>query len=337
MKREEGKTMTLQTCKASVGRRFILATIFAAAAAPALAQGSFPGKQVTFVVPVPAGTLVDIIPRIIAQKLADRWGQPVVVENKPGAASKIGAEYVNKAQADGHTLLVSPPGILVLTPHLERKLAYDPTAFIPVSVIVSVPMTIVAGSKVSASTIQELLAYARANPDKLTFGSPGIGSPPHLAMEALMIAAGVKLVHVPYQGLGLAQSDLLAGHIDLMIDSVGNVSPHARDGKLKMLAIVTGGKRVDGLPDTPAITELLPEFHYEEVIVVAAPPKTPGDIASQISQAIAEIIRMPDIAQRFRDLSVMPVGASPDETAAILKRQSDGWRDVVAKTGIKLD
>jgi tripartite-type tricarboxylate transporter receptor subunit TctC len=260
----------------------------------------------------------------------------VVIENRPGAAQNLGAEAVARAEPDGYTLLASPPGPLVVSQHLFSKLGFDPSAFVPVTVMVTLPTVVVVNPKMPVSSMPELFAYAGANPDKITYGSPGFGSTPQLVMEEMRRAAGVRFVHVPYPGMAPAQRDLLAGHIDVMIDIAGNALPLIKDGKLKVLA-VTGDKRIPELPDVATVSETLPGFAHAEWFAMVAPPKTPPAIAAKISQAIAETLRLPDVAQRLKELSVTPVGTSPAETAAFVQQESVRWRALLDATGIKID
>ena len=241
---------------------------------------------------------------------------------------------MSKAEPDGYTLLFTPPGPLVISQHLYPKLGFDPAALMPVTVMVAVPATIIVGSKVPVSTMQELVAYAKANPNKVTYGSPGAGSTPQLAMERLQTMAGIRLVHVPYQGLAPAMRDLLAGHIEMMIDNLGNVVPHLKDGGLKLVA-VTGEARLPEVPNVPAVAELLPGYVHQDWFAFMAPPKTPPAITAKLSQAIAEILKLPDVAKRIEDFAVRPVGNSPADTAALIKRESERWRQVIGEGGIK--
>jgi tripartite-type tricarboxylate transporter receptor subunit TctC len=306
-----------------------------AATTPAAAE-DYPNRTIKIVVPVPPGPLLDVVPRIIAERLAFKWGVPVVIENRPGAAQNLGAEVVARADPDGYTLLASPPGPLAVSQHLRSKLNFDPSAFVPVSVMVNLPTVLVVNPKVPAANLQDFLAYAKANPGKLTYGSPGVGSTPHLATEQLMKAAGIRFVHVPYQGMAPAMNDLIAGHIDVMIDLYGNTRPNIKEGKLKLLAVTTQA-RLSEEPDVPTISEAVPGFAHVEWFVMAAPPKTPADIASKLSIAIAEALKQPDIGKRLADFSAVPVGATPDETAAFIKAESDRWRKLIDATGININ
>jgi tripartite-type tricarboxylate transporter receptor subunit TctC len=320
--------------------RSALASELAAAtlliAAPVVAQDSYPNRVIKIVVPLPPGPFADMLPRLIGEKLALRWGQPVIIENRAGAAQNLGAEIVARAEPDGYTLLVTPPGPLVLNQSLYSKLAFDPDAFVPVTVLVALPYVLLAKPDVPFASLPEMIAYAKANPGKLNFGSPGIGSPPQLAMEWLKSLAGIRLTHVPYKGAGLAQADLVAGHIDLMFDNVGNPVPLIKDGKLRALGIAAE-RRFAALPDVPPISETLPGFQVTTWFAMVAPPKTPPEIAAKLSAAIAEILRMPDVAKRLEESHATPVGSNPAETAARFKEETERWHRIIRTAGIKAE
>lgn len=299
-----------------------------------LSQVSYPSRLIKIIVPGPPGAVLDILPRIIAEKLAAKWGQPVIVENRPGASQVIGSEAVAKAIPDGYTLLVSPPGPLTINQHFLPKPGFDPTVFVPVTILVKLPPVLVVNPRLSIGTLHELIAFAKANPSRLTYGSPGAGSAPQLAMERLMRAAGIQLIHVPYQGLGPALQDLLAGHIDVMFDVVGNAWPYLKDSKLKLLAVATEA-RIPELPDTPTISETIPGYVHTEWFAVVAPPNTPSEIVAKLSDAIADVLKMPDVANRFRDFHVIPVGSSPTETAEFIKSEDERWRQLSVSMGVK--
>ncbi len=328
--------MTMTMSKLGIARLAVLVSVIEAGSPPSLAQTSYPTRQVTIVVPVPAGPIIDIVPRIIAQKLSARWGQPVIVENRPGASSMIGAEYVSKAAPDGYTLLFTPPNPLVQAQHFFPKLGYDPAAFTPVTLMFRLPLLWVANPKISASNFSELLAYGRANPGKLTFGSAGQGSDPHIKLMELMSVTGANYVHVPYQGLGPAGNDLLAGHIDFMIDSASNAIPRVRDGRLKILAAATK-KRVADLAEVPAAEETVPGLMTTDWFALVAPPGTPREIAEKISMAIAESMREPDILERLKSQFVIPVGSSPADTDTMLKQEATRFGEIIKKLDIKAE
>jgi len=310
----------------------VIATILIVPVA-AGAQSNYPNRPIKIVVPLPPGPFADALPRILAQKLSARWGQPIIIENRPGAASNLGAELVSKAEPNGYTLLATPQGPLVVSQYLYPKLGFDPGAFVPVTVIATLPNMLVVNSKVPASSLQELVALAKAHPDKFTYASAGIGSPPHLYGEMLKAAAGIRMVHVPYRGLGPAMTDLLAGQIDLMFDNVGNTLPQVSEGKLKILAV--GAKtRIAELPDVPAVAETYSGFVSGGWYAMVAPPNTPPEIATKLSEAIAETLKLPDIAKRLRDFSAVPVGSSPAEMAAFLNVERERWRELIGALDI---
>jgi tripartite-type tricarboxylate transporter receptor subunit TctC len=307
---------------------------FVAAPAVAFAQAGYPNRTIRIVVPIPPGPVADVLPRLLAEKLSARWRQPVIVENRPGGALNLGAEAVAKATPDGYTLLATPPGPLAINQSFFPTLAFDPSAFVPISIFASLPYVLVVNPKVPASTLQELIAYAKANPDKINFASGGTGGGPHLTGEMLRLAASIRMVHVPYSGLGPAMTDLLAGHVDMLVDNLGNVLPRVREGKLKALGVGSETRSAE-LPDVPAIAEMFPGFRAMAWFAIVAPPNTPPDVAAKISEAIAETLRLPDVAKRFRDLSITSVGSSPEETAAFLKDETERWRKVISTAGIK--
>lgn len=305
-------------------------------AAPAHAGSACPSRPVKIIVPVPPGPALDLLPRIIAQKLSTRWGQPVLVENRPGAAQNLGAEIVAKAEPDGCTLLAAPPGPLVVSQGFFKQLRFDPAAFAPVSIFATQPLLLAVNAHVPAASLQELIAYAKGNPDKLTYGSAGTGSTLHLTMELLQLEAGVRMTHVPYQGLGPVLTDLIAGRIDLAFVSGGNVLQHDQDRDIRILAVAMP-TRIPELPDVPAISESLPGVVSMSWFAFVAPPKTPSPIAHMISAAVAETLHQSDVVQRFRALFITPLGTTPEETAKILREDAARWHDVIARAGITME
>jgi tripartite-type tricarboxylate transporter receptor subunit TctC len=308
-----------------------LATLLSIASAAAQV---YPSRPIKIVVPVPPGATADTLPRIIADKLTLKWSQPVIIENRPGAAQNLGAEVVAKAEPDGYTLLATPQGPLVISQHFYPKLGFDPDAFVPVTIMGTLSSTLVVNPKVPASTLQELIAFAKANPEKLSYASPGTGSPPHLAAAMLATAAGIRVVHVPYKGLAPAMTDLLAGHVDMMFDNLGNTLSHIKDGRLRVLAISTE-QRIPEFPDLPAVAEMYPGVVYTSWFAIVAPPKTPPETASKLSSAIAEVLRMPDVVKRLQAMSTTPGGQSPAQTAVFFAEESARWRKVIASADIK--
>jgi tripartite-type tricarboxylate transporter receptor subunit TctC len=300
----------------------------------ATAQENFPNRPVRIIVPIPPGATADSLPRIIGEKLSTKWGQPVVIENRPGAAQNIGAEVVARAEPDGYTLLATPPSPLTVNQSLYPRLGYDPDAFVPVTVMAQLPNVLMLHPKIPASTVQELIAYARANPGKLSYASAGSGSTPHLSMELLKSLARVEWVHVPYKGLAPALTDLIAGHVDMMIDNLGNALGPVTSGRLKGLA-VGSARRIPQLPEVPAMAEIFPGFLSVTWFAIIAPPGTPPQIAEKLSADIREAIDLPDVSKKFADLSSTPVGSTPAEAAAFIKEERTRWQQVIRDAGIK--
>jgi len=321
-----------------IDRRSVLAATALIAAAPAtvLAQAGYPSHAIKFIVPVPPGNMLDAMPRIIGDKLSPRWNQPVIVENRPGAASNLGTEMVFKSPPDGYTLLVSPPGPLAISQHVYTKLGFDPSQFVPVSELVRFPFLLIANNDFPVSNLQELIARAKANPDKVTFATPGVSSTPHLTMEKLSRAAGVRFVHVPYQGLSPALNDLLGGHVNVMFDTPGNILGHVRDRKVKLIA-VTGSKRLAEYPAIPALGDTYSGVVHEDWFAVVAPPRTPPQVADRLSQAIAETLNLPDVAKRVSEAGFTSVGSSPAQAAAMIKAESEKFRPIITEAGIKIE
>src|SRR5712692_2548880 len=298
----------------------------------ALHAQAYPNKAVRIVAPFPAGGSADVIPRIVGEKLSLKWGQPVIVENRAGAAGNIGAEYVFKAEPDGYTLLSSPPPPLIINPNLP----FDPTQFVPVGVMVAIPNVVLVNPRVSVNSIGELIAYAKANPDKLNYASQGSGTTSHLTGEMFKSMAGVRITHIPYKGSAPALTDLLAGQVEMMFDNLGVSRQHVVTGKLKLLAVCSE-KRVASLPDVPALAEILPGFEAVAWFGIVAPPRTPMPIAEKISAAVAGVLKLPDVQKRLADLSAETIGNTPAQMAAFMKKDTERWREVIRSAGVKAD
>jgi len=313
----------------------LMAAVALPVALPVQAQ-DYPGKLVRVVVPFPPGSLTDTLARIVAEKLQGKWGQPVIVENRAGAGGNVGADAVAKAAPDGYTLLFAPPSPFVTNKLLYAKLAYDPDAFVPVSVIAIAPVVLLVHPNVAAQSVQQLIAYAKANPDRLNYASSGVGGLPHLGAELFKSMAGISAVHVPYQGTAPALAALLGGQVDMLFDAVGAALPSIRAGKLRVLA-VGSEKRTPLLPDTPAMNEVLPGFASMVWVAMAAPPKTPAAVANWISTSVAEAVKQPEVVKRMLDLSFEAIGGTPAEMARLLKEEIERWGNVVRITGARAD
>jgi tripartite-type tricarboxylate transporter receptor subunit TctC len=317
-----------------------IATVFAVAAALApwrLAAQDFPKRTVKVIVPFAAGGSADLMPRIVFDALSRKWGQAVVIENKPGGGGNIGAEAAFNAEPDGYTLLSSPPPPLAINQNLYPKLGYDPTAFVPIAVMGIVPTALVVSpAKVNATTVADFIAYARANPGRITSATQGNGATSHLTSAMFQMMAKVSFVHVPYRGTSPALQGLLAGDCDIMFDNLGVSLPLVKTGQLHLLGVATE-RRMAALPDVPTIAETLPGFSSAAWFAVAAPPKTPRDIVNKISADIAEAIRSPEIRRRFDDLSAEPVGSDPDASARFVRAEAERWRAVIKAANVRVE
>ena len=317
-------------------RRNILALAALLALTGASAAQDYPNRTIKMVVPYPAGGITDALPRIMMEVLTRKWGQPIVVENKPGAAGNIGAEQVAKADPDGYTLMVTAPSPLTVNQSLYPKLAFDPAEFVPVSILATIPTGLfVNPNKIKANTVAEFIAYARANPGKVTAATQGNGSTSHLTSEWFQMAANVKFVQVPYRGSAPALQGLLAGDVDILFDNLGVSLNLAKEGKLKLIAVGTD-KRMAAMPDMPTLAETLPGFVSSTWVGVFLPPKTPQAIAARLSADFADALKFSEIAQKFRDHACEPVGNTPAETTAFVRAEAERWKKVIKEADIKL-
>jgi tripartite-type tricarboxylate transporter receptor subunit TctC len=313
-----------------------LAIVIATTVQPALAQ-DYPTRSVRIVVPFPAGGTADALPRIVGDWLARKWGQAVVIENKPGAGGNLGAEVVANADPDGYTLLSSPPPPLVINQNLYSKLGFDPATFVPISVMAIVPTALVVNpAKMPANTVPEFIALARAAPDKITAATQGNGTTSHLSSEMFQLLAKVKFVNIPYRGSAPALQGLVAGDVDIMFDNLGSSLQLVKEGRLKMLAVATD-KRMASLPDMPTMAETLPGFVSSTWVGVFLPPKTPQRIADRLRADFTEALKQADIASRFRENACEPLGNTPAETLAFVQNEAERWKTVIRTAGIKLE
>jgi len=297
----------------------------------------WPQRTVRIIVPFPAGGSADLIPRIAAEKLSQQWGQPVIVDNRPGAAGNIGADLVFKSDPDGYTLLSAPPPPLVINRLLYPSLSYDPTQFVPITVIAAIPNVLLVHTKVPASSVAELIAFAKANPGKLNYASQGSGSTSHLTAELFKsMAGGLEITHVPYKGTAPALADLVSCQVDMMCDNLGVSLPHVKSGKLRALAVASR-MRSPALPEVPTLSETLPGFEAVAWFGVVAPPKTSPAVAEKVAAGVREALKNPDVLKRLHELSADPMGLTPAETAAFMKQETERWGRVIRAARVKLD
>ncbi len=314
--------------------RILLLALISLACAPTLAQ-TFPTKQIQIIVPFPPGGGTDLLARVMADKLRDKFGQPVTVENRAGAAGNIGADAVFKAAPDGHTLLFTQPAPVVVNKALYGRLTFEPEQFVPIALVSIQDIMLAVNPKVPASSLSELIAYAKANPGKLNFGSSGAGSAPHLAAELFASMAGVKMVHVPFKGSGESQSATIAGHVDLTFFAFSTALRHTKAGKLRAIA-VGGTKRNPQAPDVPSISELLPGYSAASWTALFAPPETPAGVVQRLTAAASEIVRMPDVQKRLADAGDQSADLTPAQLADFLREERRRWSTLIKDLGIEV-
>ena len=297
----------------------------------------WPQKTVRIIVPFPAGGSADLLPRYVGEKLSQQWGQPVIVDNRPGAAGNIGAAAAYQADPDGYTLLSAPPPPLVINRLLYPKLGYDSTQFVPMTVIAAIPNVLLVHPKVSANSVDEFISQVRKNPGKLNYASQGNGTTSHLTAELFKsMAGGLDIAHIAYKGTAPALADLLGGQVDLMFDNLGVSLPHVRSGKLKALAVASRS-RVASLPGTPALAETLPGFEAVAWFGIVGPPKTPPAIAEKVAAGVKQALKSPDLQKRLDEMAAQPMGLAPAETAAFMKQETERWGAVIRSAGVKLE
>ncbi len=302
------------------------------------AQDAWPTKPVVIIVPFAAGGVADLLPRIVGAKLAEKWKQPVVVENKVGASGNIGMAEGARAQPDGYTLVLAPAGNLTVNPILFTNLPFDTYRDLtPVTNLAQVPNVLVVHPSVPARTFKELVAYAKANPGKLNFASPGQGSGAHLAGELLKVDAGIDIVHVPYKGLAPAVNDLLGGNTQMMFAGISTVIQHVRMGKLVAIAIASP-RRSPQLPDVPTVVESgLPGFDVTSWYGIVTRAGTPQAIIRKIQSDMAEALGQEDVRASLAGAGLEPVGSTPEAFDAMIKSETRKWGDIVRKANIKLE
>jgi tripartite-type tricarboxylate transporter receptor subunit TctC len=319
--------------RCALGR--IGAAAIAAAAAPLFAQGPWPQKPIRIVVPFAAGVSPDVVTRIISEPLGRALGQPMVIDNRAGAAGIIGAEVAARSPADGYTLFMTVNSIMGINPNVYVKLPYDPLRdFAPVTQVALVPYVLVTGPNQPDKSLKDLLARAKAKPGSVDYGSLGVGSGPHVVMEMMNNMAGIQMVHVPYKGSPLA--DVMAGQVPLAFEPATTAVPLVRSGKLRALA-VTSKKRSPSLPDVPAVAELLPGYDGDGWQGFYVPAGTPQDIIARYNTEIVKVLRQPDVQRKLIELGLQPVGSSVEDFAKVSREEFEKWGRIAKANNIRID
>ena len=300
-----------------------------------LAQDTFPSRAVRIVVPYPAGGGTDILGRFVADQLSRKWGQSVVIENVGGGGGNIGAAAVARAAPDGYTLMVAAPGPIATNHFLYKELNYDPTRLTPVALLSTGPYVLVVRKSFEGSTVKDLVAYAKANPGKVTAATPGAGGIGHLATVQLEMLAGIKTLIIPYRGLAPAVNDLIAGHVDLLFDTPTTSLALHRDGKVKMIATGTP-ERVRDYPEIPTIAETLPGYRSVTWYALVGPPQMAAPLAERINRDVNEILARPDNIERVRAIQMEPVTISRTEAARFFAEETELWSKVIRQANVPL-
>ncbi len=313
------------------------AALGAAFATSAVHAQAYPVKPVRMLVGYSPGGLPDTVARIVAQRLGDRWGQQVVVENRPSANAVVAADAVAKAAPDGYLLLVTDSSTTAINPFIYAKLPYQPKDLLPVSLIARAPLFLAANDTIPVKTFQEFVALAKAQPGKLSYGSSGIGSTHHLAMESLKASLGLFIVHVPYRGTGQSVPALIAGQVPVVFSAYPSLASYVRAGQVKLLA-VNSLERSKLAPDVPTIAELaIPGFDFAPTIGVLAPAGTPAEVVNKLSTDIAQVVRIPEVVQQMSNLGIEAVGGSAAEYAAQLKGDAERYQVAVKRSGARAE
>ena len=299
---------------------------------------AFPTKPVKIIVAFPPGGGTDIVARLIAPKLSDTWGQPVIVENRAGASGTVGTEAAARADPDGHTLFMATMGNMTANQHLYPKMAVDPLrAFAPITKVVDVHFVFLANPSLPANNVQELIVLAKKRPGEIAYSSSGPGGAPHLAMELFKRRAGVDLQHVPYKGSGPSFNDLIGGRVMLTMDSLVQSLPHIKAGRLKALAVL-GPRRTALLPDVPTVAESgLPGYALTNWFGLLAPAATPKQVLVQLNADVLKVLRQEDLQKRIADLGADVVGNSAEEFGAAMRAESAQWAEVIKAAGIRME
>ena len=330
--------MKITRCVSSIRRAVLMgaaaslvAGSFAAQAQPA----GYPNKPIRFVVPYAAGGLPDTVARIVAQRLGDRVGQSVIVDNRPGANGGVAAGVLASAPADGYQFLVTDGSMLSINPLIYSKLTYDPQKdFVPVALVARAPLFLAVHPKVPVNTLDEFIAYARARPGQVNYGSSGIGSTHHLTIEAMKAALGLDMVHVPFKGTGQSVPALVGGQVEALMSAYPSLSGFVKDGRVRMLA-ANSEQRSAQAPDLPAIAERIPGFDFAPIVGVLAPVGTPPEIVQKIASEVSAIAKLPDAIQAMKTAGIDPIGGGSAEYAKAIGEENARMARAIQTAGMK--
>lgn len=302
---------------------------------PAVFAASYPDRPVKMLVPLAPGSAIDIVARLIADKMSASLGQSFFVEDQPGAAGIIGMRAVQRSAPDGYTILVANDSVLTMVPHVKRNAGYNPmTDFEPVARLVSIPLGLIASKSFPANNMKEMIALAKAKPGAINYASGGIGSPHHIAMELLMKDAGIKLTHVPYKGITAAVQEIIAGHVPLGFTAMSAVVPQLHSGAIKLLGVSTA-KRLPQAPDAPAIAETVPGYKFVAWCAMFVPANTPKDVVDKLNAAALAAMKEPDVQKRLIDLGFQIETSTPAELGSYLREEYKRTGDLIEAAGIK--
>jgi len=314
----------------------IVALLLAAFVTPATAE--YPDKPIRLIVPQAAGSATDTVARILGAELANELGQQVIVDNRPGGALTIGLDVTAKSDPDGYTICMGPIGALAITRHMVAKLPYDiERDFQPIALVARGHMLLAVAPDAPFKTIPELIAYAKADPGKLSNASSSNGSPSHVGGELFKFMTGTSIVHIPYRGGAAAINDLIAGRVQIMFESLNSIAPHARSGSVRALA-VTGERRSPGFPDVPTVAEAgVPGYAAPTWSGVIGPAGIPRPIVDKLNAAINRAVQSPTFKERFASIGDEPAGGTPEDFAETIAKDSAKWKEVVQRAGVRLD
>jgi tripartite-type tricarboxylate transporter receptor subunit TctC len=297
---------------------------------------NYPTQNIKIIVPFPAGGTADTLPRIVAERLRQKWGKAIIIENRSGAGGNIGAEAVASSAPDGYTLLASPPGPIAINENLYKKLSFRPADLMPITVLGTAPNVLDVRPDFPAKTVKELIDYAKVHPDKVTFASQGNGTTSHLTAILFEKLTGTKMVHVPYRGTSPALQDIMGNTVDLFFDNLGSSMSLHVGGKLRVLG-VAGSERVAALPDVPTVREVVPDFTSVTWFALIAPKGTPESIVAKLNAAVTEILREPDIKAQFEKLGVQPAPMDIPTTVEFIDGERVRWGKIIKSADVTVD